>query len=312
MFEYKNYQLYRSNVLLGGQMKYDLVVKSHRDSLYVEDFHITPVSDSCPFSRLLDDNLLNYSHKENISRYYKKISGSFYNSFLNPILNNPYPIIIKDVENLTVRDDTFEMGCKRMKSYELYKKQFEFFCPIWLEKLGKDQVLSFRFEVYGDQEMSVLLSTKTLNLQGSDAHKYHNKFVEYFKDYLKYVGVEDGDDSVMNISPAKQFASISGFNVSTGLRQTKTLPNLIFNMFKREIPLMEWDNQIIRNFPDNKLICNQLFNFNICFNLEDILKSQIVNMLGKDPLYIKLFVQIDGENILIMNTFLESRVTQFR
>lgn len=297
MFDYNNYQLYRSNVRLGGQMKYDIVVDSYKDKLYVSDFHITPVSDSCPFNRHTQETLLNYSHKENISRYYKQISGSFYNPFIDPTLANSYPLIQKNDEFVNNHDSTFEMGCKRMQSYQLYKKQFEFFCPVWLEKL--DQPISFRFEVYGDVECSKLISTKTLELtvKKEVETEYHDKFVKYFNDWIEYVGLTEGNNSVMNINPVRNFASISGFNVSKGLKEVKSLPNLVINMFKREIPLMEFDGQIIRNFEDNKLITNQLINFNFCFNLEDIIKSQMVYMLQKQAFYVKMNVLVGGKEL---------------
>ena len=57
-----NYQLYNTNILLGGQMKWDLVVGSNNDSLMVEDFHITPINDNIPYDKKSEDYLLNYSH----------------------------------------------------------------------------------------------------------------------------------------------------------------------------------------------------------------------------------------------------------
>ena len=64
----ENYQLYRTNVLLGGQMQYDLIL-NHED---ITDFHISPISDKVAYNHHIVDNLLNNSHQENIKEFYKK------------------------------------------------------------------------------------------------------------------------------------------------------------------------------------------------------------------------------------------------
>ena len=96
----QNYQLYRSNVLLGGQMKYDLIVDSNGQDLIVSDFHITPISKSVNFNKYSKDSLLNYSHKENISRFYKTISGSFFNDCADPLLTGLHPLVTDNVMDL--------------------------------------------------------------------------------------------------------------------------------------------------------------------------------------------------------------------
>jgi hypothetical protein len=45
---------------------------------------------------------------------------------------------------------------------------------------------------------------------------------------------------------------------------------------------MEFDSLLINEFPKNKLIAHQLYNFNLCFNLEDIINPTILNqMIGQ-------------------------------
>jgi hypothetical protein len=127
-------------------MKYDLIVDRYDGDLVVSDFHISPISKSCPFNIHVQDNLLKYSHQENIAKYYKQISGSFYKDFINESL---YPTSISDRDGdiKTLHDSTYEMGCSRM-NYSLYNKQFEFLCPIWLERLNQDEYLDFQFNIY--------------------------------------------------------------------------------------------------------------------------------------------------------------------
>ena len=65
-----NYVLNRTNVLLGGQMKWDLRVKSINDStLYVDDFSLTPISHNINYVRP-DVNILNNNHQDNIKELY--------------------------------------------------------------------------------------------------------------------------------------------------------------------------------------------------------------------------------------------------
>ena len=58
----QNYQLYNTNILLGGQQKWDIVLESD-GGLYIKDFHITPVSDNIPYNRKVNENLMNYSQR---------------------------------------------------------------------------------------------------------------------------------------------------------------------------------------------------------------------------------------------------------
>ena len=51
-----NYQLYRTNVLLGGQMKYDLILNSDPNHTYISDIHISPISKDAPYSKHIEEN----------------------------------------------------------------------------------------------------------------------------------------------------------------------------------------------------------------------------------------------------------------
>lgn len=288
----QNYQLYRSNVLLGGQMKYDLIVDSNGQDLIVSDFHITPISKSVNFNKYSKDSLLNYSHKENISRFYKTISGSFFNDCADPLLTGLHPLVTDNVMDL--HNGEFEMGCRRM-SYQLYGKQFGFFCPLWIEHLTEEEYLNFQFEIYSNIKSSTPIVTKNLILKPTDK-SYHNKFVDYLREYVEYIGIKNGIEDVINIDVKNGVSSVSGFNVLTGMSQIKRLPSLLENLLSREIPLLEFDNMIIRNIPDNKLITRQLFNFNICFNLDDIITPVLYNLLKGDNIIIRLNVGITRED----------------
>ena len=151
------------------------------------------------------------------------------------------------------------------------------------------------YEIYSNIKSSTPIVTKNLILKPTDK-SYHNKFVDYLREYIEYIGIKNGIEDVINIDVKNGISSVSGFNVLTGMSQIKRLPSLLENLLSREIPLLEFDNMIIRNIPDNKLITRQLFNFNICFNLDDIITPVLYNLLKGDNIIIRLNVGVTRED----------------
>ena len=100
-----NYQLYRTNINLGGQMKWDIILNNIQgdttNSLYVSDFHLSPISINLPYNRYAEESLLNYSHLENIKHYFKSIEGSFYKDYSDPLLTTDEPLIVKETGDKT-------------------------------------------------------------------------------------------------------------------------------------------------------------------------------------------------------------------
>ena len=69
----ENYKLYSTNLLLGGNMKYDLVLdtiadeKTHKKITSIRDVHITPLAELTSYNKYIDENLMNYTHQENLA-----------------------------------------------------------------------------------------------------------------------------------------------------------------------------------------------------------------------------------------------------
>ena len=273
----ENFQLYSTNILLGGNMKYDLILDSNGS---VSDFHITPISDKLPYNKYSDDDLMNFPHYENVRKYYEEIQGQFYKEYIDPQLSHDWPID----DELKAYDDTFIMGCKRAQ-YNIYKKQFEFFCPLWLEKINDS--IEFIIGVYSESDQ--FISSKTIKITG--------EFQDYIENYIKYIGLDKGDDNIMFVDFANKHAVINGLEVNSGNVITKDVSQLVDNLLYRERPLMEFDSMIINAFKDNKIIAKQLFNFNICFNIEDVLSGFLKNILMDHKIKIKVSVKIDGKNL---------------
>ena len=298
-----NYQLYRTNVLLSGQLKWDLIVESAQNTLYVSDFHLTPISENAPYTYKTDEYLIKNKHQYNVKDYYNKNKSDFYNACLDPKFVHTWPIICNRNEKLNTYSNIYDMGCRRTKHYTEYGKQFEFLCPIWLEKLAPTDVLSFKINIQ-NKDSKTTVGSNTLYLSGNTLYKFHNNFVKYLYNYLTDAGITNGCDDVINIDLYKDAYAI-GLNVNSGLFETKNINNLISNITDRERPLMEVDNMIIQSFPDNSLICKQLFNFNICFNMEDIFSSHIVKMMYGENVIVSVTAYINDEQIELKDFYTE-------
>lgn len=288
-----NYQLYHTNPKLSGQVKWDLIISKNNNKLVVDDFHLSPISDKVPYNYFSNESLLNYSHQENVSRLYKQISGYFYQEMVDYFFTDPWPIISDD--NKDTHFNTYEMGLKRMR-YELYHKQFEFLVPIWIEYLNGD--LSFDIEIWTKKANSKDTRLSFYNLSLSEiGPTFHNDFCRYFKNYIQYIGLDKGNNKCLSIHLDKSAAQISGICPETGLNNTLDISTIVPNLLNRERPLLEFDNLIINQYIDHNLIAPQLLNFNICFNLEDMIPAGFYHdMLGAE-LNVKIFAKINEQRL---------------
>ena len=288
-----NYQLYRTNLLLGGQMKMDLILNSYQNTLYVSDFHLSPISDNTPYTYNSDEYLINNTHQDNIKAYYTNNKGNFYSEFLNPEFNHNWPIICKQNEVINSYSNIYDMGCKRSKRYNEHGKQFEFFCPLWLEHVNQN--ITFKIDIK-NIESNIILGSNALILN-TGQNEYHNKFINYLSKYMNNAGVIDGNDDIINVNFNNSTCSITGLNASTGLFETKEYNTLVDNITNRERPLMEVDNMIMQSFKDNSMICKQLFNFNLCFNMEDIFSANIVKLIYGNNVIVSVSVYVGDEQL---------------
>lgn len=280
----ENFQLYRTNILLSGQMAWDLILDNKEGNLEVTDFHLSPINIKSP--KYIEENLINYPHHENIKSYYKTIEGSFYNTNINSKLKHDWEVLGANDE--MIYEDSFEAGAS-YNSYQLYKKPVSILCPVWLEQLKSDDTLSFKISIYTDKEK--LIGSKTIDIS-------NDSFIgEYFKQYIKYTGIDKGIDDVLDINFDKKTAVMTGLDVNTGLIVKKDISYIIQNLLHRERPMMEFDSMLINLFPDNHVITRQLFNFRLHLDVCDILSGHLMNMLIGNELMFDVRVMINGEVI---------------
>lgn len=320
----ENYQLYRTNILLGGQMKYDIILGTDNYGLIVNDFNITPISDDIYYDKHLKSlirtaNDSNSSkHSDNIKDFYAKVSGSFYNGCVNELLNQNQPLPENYQGKLYM--DNCEMGCRRM-SYDLYNKQLSFFCPIWLEQLTQDEYLMFDFVFYADPAQTKQIYKKQLRLKirengGSkisnarkiklpagftnwnvDTELYHNKFVNYLNQYIEFLGLNRGQDYVINIlGSGGENPTLNAFNVKSGTLHTCELKDLHGVLESHQHILLEQNQLLIHSLKNNTCIVKQLFNFNFCFNLEDMLPKFTIKEFFAEKIYMSMEVYINNDD----------------
>lgn len=278
-------------------MKWDLILKSDNNSLCVNDFHLSPISHNTPYTHKSDEYLILNSHQDNVKKYFSENKGNFYKENINSEFTHNYPIICdNDNDVIDCYSNIYDMGCKRAKQYNIYKKQFEFFCPLWLEHIPTDSTLKFKIDIKNTD--NTILSSNTLVLDNTNiSNKYHKKFVTYFNNYIKDSGLDQGSDDLINIKFDKNTATITGLDLTSGLFKTKNIEDIVYNITSRERPLMEVDDMLIRSFENNNLICKQLFNFNLCFNLEDIFSKNIAKLLYSNQVIISVTAYINDTEL---------------
>ena len=309
-----NYQLYRTNVLLGGQMKYDIILKStDDDKLEVEDFHLNTIS---PETTCKNDyvSLINYKHQDNIKMFYNDNSDIFYDNCDNYILSNDSIVNLNNKYKHKPYNDIYEMGCRRM-NYSTYNTEFEFLCPVWLESVKS--TIELKFKLYSDPEQTNQISEKIVkfDLRSDNSDTYHSKFTKYLKNYLDDIKIlwsyrEDNQkyieritDWVFNIN--KNNSEICGVDVKSGDPVIMPDKRLFNDLTSISRPMMDFDNIIISRLKDNKLITRQLFNLNLCFNLKDIISDNILHIGYRtaDHWHLNIVVSIDGQDLEMYDIF---------
>lgn len=308
MEAYNNYQLYRTNPGLSGQVKWNLIINNDSNGgIHVTDFQLLPINNNSLNIRPLKTNLLKYSHLENLKQYYRNNSTYFYEDTNCLDAQFKYDLPINDGNFCPT---TYNMGCKRT-SYKRNGKQFEFFCPVWIERLTKN--IKFEFQIYSKNgNNSTLLSKKILSLdvfpevENKFDTSLQTRFSRYLANYITKCNIKVGNSNVASIEFNESIKNLKGATHLTlhgvNLKNRMILNTNIFNSkpillneFNEVSTLLETDKSIMSAFKDNAFICPQLFNFNFCFNIEDIMTYNIINLISNtnSRIYVSVNVKID-------------------
>lgn len=288
---YKNYQLYRALPKLSGNMQLDLILDFGKNPLTgsicgnVQQAHLRPLSKLVNFAPVADERLMDRPHHLNIKKFYEKTRAGFYEQCIDPSLASDWPMMVSaaempDLKYIRQFDDTYFAGCQRM-SHKLYGCTHELLVPVWL-----DHCYGLRFHIkVADQKPSLIQPTKvnvsTVTLDLSKVYlagpqycpKFHNDFTKYLMEYFDYVHITEGSADVMSIDFSQNYATISGLLVESGNYTTRQNLNITRNLIYRERPLLESNSMLTNTFMDYKMIATQLINFNLCFDLDKLLRA---------------------------------------
>lgn len=286
----KNYLLYKTTPLLSGDMMLDIIVGNGSGSeLLVENAQLRPISRLVPYAVCADQDILIRSHVFNIREFYEKTQSKFWASNIDPSLGSDWPYLIPDdttdVENKYIKnwDDTYWAGTKRMNK-SLYGKTHECLVPLYLEFAEAVEITLSITTFSGDQTLTKkTLTIERSELTSSEDATFHDRFCEYFCDYLDHVEIATGNQKIAGISYGNNTATLYGLSVASGNMTKFTDYSLTSNLISRERPLVEFNSIITNSFRDNKLIVPQLLNLNLCFSPEEIIQFQTRKLIGNTP-----------------------------
>lgn len=270
-----NYQLHRTNVLLGGQLTWNLYINSKGSDLYINDFSLSPISNNIVYSRP-DYDITNYNHNENIKGLYDKIRANFYESCLDPKFLSKTPTIIEDETLLDTYCSDYDSGIRRSYVYRT-GKSMQLLCPIWLEDFGVNDELIFNIEAYTEIDGEKTISTtKSLSLCKNNI-EFHDKFINYFSNYIKSISRDNKiGDELINIDFDNRIITVEGVDVKSGSLKTRDISNKLFSLIEIFRPMIDTDDIIINCLKTNELIAKQLFNFSFLFDIEDFLSPTLL------------------------------------
>lgn len=277
------YQLARTSPLLSGQVKMNMIMNGNK----VSSIQYVPISTNIPFNYKNPVDVLNYSHGENVKMLYNQIKSSFFSSVGRKDLSVNNLHKFEDTPDDT-HDGTYEMGMKRME-YQRYKKQFEFFCPIWCDT--KKEFDSMVFKLCLVNEKGDLLYSRVIEFE-EKVKKYFSSIYES----LTAPGSSENTD-LLYINFTGSTAYIKGLNVETGYVQTVDVSYIIPNLTQIERTVIETDNILVKTFSDNKISATQLFNFNFVFDLEDLIPLAMTKdfRFEKINAYVDVYTRQDNE-----------------
>ena len=236
----------------------------------VVDIQYVPISNHIPFNYNNPIDVLNYSHGDNVKALYNRISDDFFKEVANPMLSvkqlHRYDTLTDDTH-----ENTYEMGMKRLE-YKRYKKQFEFFCPVWCNNLNDLNHIKF----------IINLANKNGRVMYSKVIQFSTEINNYIRNIYPSLGFDPSittNEDLLYINFNEIQSHIKGLHVESGSLKTIDTSYVVNNLLYQERPVLETDNMLVELFAQNKTICTQLFNFSFVFNIEDFLPVDMLKNL---------------------------------
>lgn len=305
------YQLLRTSPYLSGQARWDIPLYYHyNDGEHVIDtpeLHIVPLNENLVFNEDNDRDTLHYSHLENLKYLYDRMGDDFY-SAAGEWGGDKW--LYNGGNNLDPYSHIFIMGTRRMR-FERYQKQFSFLCPLWISEETDPSRFSFEVSVKVVGEERDHIARRVFSLS-PELCSYMSEFLNKSARYIDpdpseypdpslapYMGV---DDSLLSIKFDPDEAFITGIQVDAAKYTTKDISYIIDALLRREVPMMEFDNNLLFNFKENHIIAQQLINLNFVFNMDDISFFLKDALLGKN-ITISIRVKYDDSYLPIKDLY---------
>lgn len=305
------YQLLRTSPYLSGQARWDIPLYYHYDNgehvIDTPELHIVPLNDNLVFNEDNDRDTLHYNHLENLKYIYNRMGDDFY-SAAGEWSGDKW--LYNGGNALDPYSHVFIMGTRRMR-FERYMKQFSFLCPLWISEQTDPTKFSFEvsIRIVGEERDHITRRVFTLSPEiCSYMADFLNKSARYIEpDPVVYSSPEDApylgvDDSLLSIKFDPDEAFITGVQVDAAKYTTKNISYIIDALLRREVPLMEFDNNLLFNFKENHMIAQQLINLNFVFNMDDISFFLKDALLGKN-VTISILVKYDGKYLPIKDLY---------
>lgn len=270
------YQLAKTSPYLSGQVRWDMCLSRKPGSRVVaESLYIRPISDNIVYNG--KESALRGNHLDNVKTLYKDIEDVFFSAISKFSGHN---ILYNSGHAIDPFDHTYEMGLRRAP-YKLYNKQFSFLCPIWVSE---------------DIDYSDLKFKLTISSTANNRYPYNSQvvvslsepIVDYIHEYMKNSasGTSVSNDLLsFNLDPENAY--ITGVQVDAGTYSHIDITHLLPNLLALERPLMDFDNIIIKQFEQNKIIAQQLININLLFNIQDLIGVSMSEALLKKELNVR-------------------------
>ena len=256
------YQLAKTSVLLSGQVKINLIMNGNT----ISDIQYTPVSPYISFNYDNPEDVTNYTHLENIKKLYQKIGPDFYNLSGRPELNAKSLYKSEGIYRDT-HDNTYEMGMKRLR-YSQFNKQFEFFCPVWVE--GPNDFASARFELCLANMKGKKLYSEMVNMSDKIEDYFDNRFTTYW---------EKTDIEGYKLDLENKQAYIKGIDAEKGIARVADISYIMDDLLSIDRTVLETDSMLCNVFKNEHMISHNIMNLNFVFNIEDFVPASFLKDL---------------------------------
>lgn len=245
------YSLTKTNPRLTGNITINSTLKNDNGSLKIDKIFINSL-DNFNYEKMIINPSSSYIY--DISKYYKKNSGNFYDIQIpNKIKNNYARITSREEINW---NDVNMCGVKRISNIS-NNKTFRLFTPVWCDNIDD----------FPDQLKLIIKSTSDNSNILFEKNIIFDKNDPYFK-YI-YNSFEGVDRNILNIDFNNKQTIISGISLDGGRIQKsyKDLCNILLN---KETLIIENNNSIVESYEKNNMVISQLINLTWDFDIIDL------------------------------------------